>query len=193
MIIPNGDDRYFTMGVDQGLFDFIPIYTCDEYELHHPRLVERMPFQFCITLREEIIRFVTSVPPMLPVEVPDVIDLACFYYCDWESVVAVTDEFVSSRDLEGLREGLRLARADPRRIDEQIQEQLIMLTAALQKLIGAIIGVLQRALCPAVMDYGCVYRLADLRDDGLVVFQLANPTQVFGALEGAEGNRICHG
>jgi hypothetical protein len=193
MIVPNGDDRYFTMGVDQGLFDFIPIYAVEEYDEHYPRILQRMPERFSITLREEIVRFVTSVPPSLHVEVADVIDLACYYYCDWESVVAVTDEFLSSRDLESLRQDLRVALSDPKRIEEQIQEQLIMLTGALQKLIGTVISVLQRFMSPAVSDFGSVYRLADIWDNGLVVFQMCNPTQIHGALEDAEGNRICHG
>lgn len=186
MYIPVSDDRYFTSGTDNNLLQEIPLYEPEQYEEIYAKLSTIMPEMFSINLKEEIMEFTTTAPIQFEIAVDHVIDLACYYYCDWDSVVAVTDEFLHAEIKNKVMRSLTLAHYDTASADAMMQDLIVMLSEALQKFINAIIGVLSRTSAPAIMEYGCCYRLNNIDHFGNVFFILKNPTQVYSELEGDE-------
>lgn len=190
MFIPVTDNRYFTLGVDNLLLEQVSVYTADEYELAYPLISSSMPNIFSANLRDEIELFVTSAPPAFKVPIDDLISLSCYYYNDWESVNAVTDDVIKAEAVENLRKSLLRASYDSVTADEMLQEQIAMLTEALQRFIGVIVGVLSRAGVPAIMDYGSCYRLSNLDNIGNVYFTIRTPSSVYVELDGEEESTI---
>lgn len=183
---PVMDDRYFTLGTDNNILQNVLLYEATQYEQAYPGLCFSKPEMFSINLQDEIAHFITKAPPMFEVNVDCVIELACYYYCDWDSVVAVTDEFIHADVLNKVRTNLISAQYDLAHAEELLQDHIVMLSEALQRFIGVIIGVLSRMGAPAIMDYGSCYRLENITDNGDVYFRLRNPTQVYAELEGEE-------
>lgn len=181
------EDRYFMRGIDHSLLEEVSTYTEYEYEFRYPLIQMSMPQLFSINMLDELNKFMTSVPPHFDVEVEEVIDQACYYYCDWDSVVAVTDEFLNTAIIEEVRVALVQNYESTVRADNVLQDSIAILSSALQTLIAAVIGVLARIGAPAITDYGCCYRLHRIDNSGNVYFNLMNPSQIFQYLE----NDIC--
>lgn len=183
---PVQDDRYFTAGTDNVILQNIPLYDAEQYEQIYPFLFAVKPEIFSINLRQELGQFIASAPPMFGVNADCVIELACYYYCDWDSVVAVTDEFIQADVINKVRDSLIAAHYDVAYAENMLQEYISVLSQALTQFIGVVIGVLSRMGAPAIMDYGCCYRLEQIDDNGNVYFRLRNPTVVYAELEGEE-------
>ncbi|BAW19132.1 hypothetical protein [Ralstonia phage RP31] len=183
MNVPIGDDRYFMQGVDNLLLSEIPVYSDDEYELRWPLIQLSYPQLFSINMLGEMDTFLTSMPQQFEVEIEEAIDLACFYYCDWDSVVAITDEFLNEAIIEEARVGLIRNLGCAVTAETALQDSMAMLTTALQTFLNSIIGVLSRTGAPAIQDYGCIYRLDHIDDFGNVYFRMMNPSQIFYYLE----------
>lgn len=186
MNVPIGDDRFFLMGVDRDILHRTDHYLADEYERAFPLIETTYPRAFSINLRDDIVAFLTSAPPAFKVTVDEVIDLACFYYSDWDSIVAVADEFIQAQTIEDIRQSLRLAGLCTMAVEQQTQTLVIMLSDALKRFLGVIIGMLSRTNAPMIADYGCCYRVGAMFDDGTVLFQLSNPSVVYAYIEDNE-------
>lgn len=185
------DDRYFTAGTDNAILNEVQLYEPEMYEQSYPFIESTMPAKFSVNLYDEIIEFTTKAPPQFEIVIEEVIDLACYYYCDWDSVVAVTDEFLHIEALERARRSLTLANYDVKAAEEILQDMIVMLSDALKRVIGIIVGVLSRANAPAVVDYGSCYRLTGIDPYGNAYFELKNPSVVFATLEGDELRQQC--
>lgn len=186
MYVHIGDDRYFTSGTDNVILQEIELYDSDQYEREYPRISSTMPEIFCVNLQDEILRFMTTASPQFEIDIEDVIDLACYYYCDWDAVVAVTDEFVNDYVLDKVRKSLVLAQYDVKTAEDMLQDLIVMLGEALKHFIGIIIGVLSRAGVPAIMDYGSCYRMKYIDNFNNIFFQLRNPPQVYDEISGED-------
>lgn len=182
-MVPFGDNRYFTAGADNALMQNTELYEVDNYDLMFGMIAQSYPNTICINLREEMDQFLASAPPVFDIKIEEIIELACFYYCDWDSVVAVTDEFLQAQTIEDLRQELAKHIADENALQERVNDTIAVLSQALQRFIGVVIGVLTRANAPAIVDYGCCYRLESIWDNGTVFFQLCNPARVRANLE----------
>jgi hypothetical protein len=183
MMIPIRDKRYFMGGVNSLILQATRVLTAEEYERIFPQIESSYPTLMSINMRDAMETFITNAPPSFNVTVDDVFDCSCFFYSDWDSIVAVTDEFIQAQGVEDVRRWLLQVDPDPEVAEARLQDLILMLDAALKNLISTIIGVLSRANAPAIIDYGCCYRLNSIRNDGTVVFQLSNPSVVYQDIE----------
>lgn len=184
MYVPIMDDRLFTKPIDTNLLTTTPFYTAEEYEQEYPRLTMRMPEMFSINLQDDVIEFITSVPPGFSATIEEVIDFACFYYSDWDTAhMAVIDEFVEVTALNDVRKNLTLACYDFFTAEKELQRQVEMLSDALKKIVNVILGVLARCNVPAIMDFGSCYRLMRVADNGDVYFKMEVPSRVYDEIE----------
>lgn len=184
MFLQITDNRYFTLGVDDILSQNLDAYDVEQYEREYPRISSTMPELFSINLKEEIENFITKAPPQFKITIEQVIELACYYYSDWETMVAVIDEFIQIEVLFEAKKNLILTSLDIDRDTLILEELMGMLSEALTNFIGIIIGMLTRAGIPAIAEYGCCCRLENIDDYGNVYFRLCNPSQVYAELEG---------
>lgn len=185
MYIPITDDRYFTAGTDHEVLFDTPFYTSEEYDEVYPTLVETMPGIFSVNLKEAMTKFATSSPPAFGVSLEEVIELACYYYADWDSVVAVTDELVRTETTHELRKSLTAVFLDVQAAEHELQNQLAMLTESLRDFINIVVGVLSRSNIPSIMDFGCCYRFYQIDNAGNVYFKIAVPEVVYKTVEQA--------
>jgi hypothetical protein len=184
MFVPILDDRLFTKPADTNLFTSTPFHTAEEYEQEYPLLLMRGPELFSINLQDDLIEFITSVPPGFKADIHEVIDFACFYYSDWDTAhMAVLDEFIEANALDEIRRNMMIAHYDFFTAEKELQRQIDMLSDALRKFVNVILGMLARANVPAIMDFGSCYRLFKVDDFGNVFFRLENPTRVYDEVE----------
>jgi hypothetical protein len=181
--VPIKDDRYFTLGVDSNLFESTSLYEANEYEGMYRLTISHMPAIFSINLRHEISQFVISVPPAFDITMHEVIDVACYYYADWDSPVIATDDFIDQQVVHSLREGLLVAGIPPLMVEREVDRQVEMLSETLKNFIGMIIGILTRCDVPAIVDFGSAYRLERIDECGNVFFKITPPEVVYQAIE----------
>lgn len=177
------EGRYFLMGVDPLTLEDVAVYTEDEYEFRWPLIRMSYPEMFSINLFDAMNEFLTSSPQQFDIEIEEAIDLACFYYCDWDSVKAITDDFLNAAVIEEARVSLIRTYGSSDRADSVLQDSIAVMTSALQAFISTVISVLGRVGAPAIVDYGSCYRLDRISDSGDVYFKMRNPCQVFYYLE----------
>lgn len=183
MYVPIKDDRYFTLGIDSNLFQSTPLYEADEYEGMFLLTISHMPAIFSLNLRQEISQFAISVPPAFNITIHEVIDVACYYYADWDSPVIATDDFIDQQIVHSLREGLISAGIPSIMVENEVDRQIEMLSETLRNFIGMIIGVLSRCDVPAIVDFGSAYRLESIDECGNVFFKITPPEAVYQAIE----------
>ena len=179
MSVPITDNRYFTLGVDDALAQEVPCYDSEEYESAFPSLATVLPEMFSLNLKSELEVFLTSSPPQFEVTADRAIDLACYYYSDWETMGVVIDEFIHTEVFQKAEKDMLAVRHLHPEAAAHLDEAMIILSGALTTFIGVIIGMLTRARVPAITEYGCCYRLENIDDFGNVYFRLRNPSQVF--------------
>ena len=179
MSVPITDNRYFTLGVAEDLAPEIPCYDSGEYESAFPSLSTVLPEMFSLNLKNELEVFITTVPPQFEVTADRAIDLACYYYSDWETMVVVIDEFIHTEVFHKAEKEILAARISQPEAVARLENDMMVLSGALTTFIGVIIGMLTRARIPAIAEYGCCYRLENIDDYGNVFFRLRNPSQVF--------------
>lgn len=184
MSVPITDNRYFTLGVDEELSTKIEAYDPEVYEREYPRISTQLPEMFSINLKGEMEVFITSSPPQFEVTVNRAIDLACYYYSDWDTMVVVMDEFIHTEVFHKAEKDTLAARHASPEAAARLEEAMIALSEALTAFVGVIIGMLTRARIPAITEYGCCYRLENIDDYGNVFFRLRNPSQVYADLNG---------
>lgn len=187
MYVTINDDRLHTLGVDNNLLTSVPFYEDCEYEQMYPLLSVTLPEMFSVNLRDAIGQFLSQVNPAFGVTVHEIIDLACYYYSDWDSVVAVTDEFLHVGAIGEMRKHMNAALYDTIAGEIEMQRQIDMLSDAVKQFIGIIIGVLSRNNVPAIMDYGSCYKLTHIDDFGNVYFKMSVPSAVLDAVDNACG------
>jgi hypothetical protein len=183
MFVPITDDRLHTLGVDENKLHEVPFYEDCEYEQAYPILNRLLPEMFSVNLKGPIEQFLAKIPPTFGVTVHEVIDLACYYYSDWDSVVAVTDEFIHVGALQEIRKNMVLAHYDTVTAEAEIQRCIDMLSEAVRELINIVVGMLSRNNVPAIMDFGSSYKLARIDDFGNAYFSMATPSAVYDAVE----------
>lgn len=184
MSIPITDNRYFTLGVDDELARSLDIFDPQEYEREYIRMSIEMPELFSLNLKEEIEILITTSPPRFRVDPDRAIELACYYYSDWNTMVTVIDEFIQTELYMRAEKELILSQDCTPEVIEKLDEEAILVSGALTRFIGVIIGLLTRAGAPAITEYGCCYRLENIDDFGNVFFRLRNPSQVYADLCG---------
>lgn len=184
MFIPITDNRYFTLGVDEELSLKVDAYDPEQYEREYPRISSTMPELFSLNLIGELETFITSAPPQFEVTAERAIELACYYYSDWDTMVVVIDEFIHTEVFFKAEKDTVAARHISPEAAARLEEAMVTLSVALTNFIGVIIGMLTRARIPAITEYGCCYRLEDIDDNGNVFFRLQNPSQVYADLNG---------
>lgn len=184
--IPINDDRFFIGGLDSLIMQSIPTYEEEEYRVLYPEIQRRLFNTFSINMQEAIVEFITTVSPLLHVDIKDVIDLACFYYNDMDSVVSIVDEFVDEKTTNDILNELILAHYDVQAANQLLEAQIAMLTDALRPFIDLITGVLSRAGVPAIFNYGSCYRLFNIDDSYNVYFTIRNPDSVYEELFGSD-------
>lgn len=177
------ETRFFTLGVDDKILQSTGFYNDEEYEAIYPFISNNMPEMFSINLREQIIQFGTTRPPQFNISVQEVIDLACYYYSDTDSIRAVTDEFVDDQALAVIRLQLTKTHADPRTVERILHSQIEMLGEAIKDVISVVISTLSRFGVAAVEDFGSVYRLTNIDDIGNAFFQLQSPDIVTALIQ----------
>ena len=178
MYVPFETTRYFTQGTNHALLLETPFYTEDEYSNVFQLLSSNVPEMFSINLREQIVQYGTTIPPQFNVSIHEVIDLACYYYSDWDCIRAVTDEFVDDQALALLRSQLSKSYSEPKALEAALQFHIEMLSEAVRDIINVVIGVLCRFNVAAVEDFGSIYRLTNIDDTGNVFFQIQSPDVV---------------
>lgn len=183
MYVPITDNRYFTCGVDSTLFESTPLYEANEYEGMYLWMISHMPAIFSLNLRQEISQFIIAVPPAFNITIHEVIDVACYYYADWDSPVIATDDFIDQQIVHSLREGLLLSGIPPLMVEREVDRQVEMLSETLRNFIGMIIGVLSRCDVPAVVDFGSVYRLDNIDVHGNAFFKITPPEVVYQVID----------
>lgn len=184
MFVPILDDRLFTKVVDSKTMTSVPFHTAEEYEQEYPILCMRMPETFSINLQDDILEFITSVPPGFDATIHEVIDFACFYYSDWDTAhMAVIDEFIEVTVLDDLRKRLMLHNYDFFTAEKELQRQVDILSEALKKIINVVLSVLARAGVHSIMDFGSCYRSVNITDNGDVFFKLETPSRVYDEIE----------
>ena len=185
MNLPINEHSYFMLGLDDRITEAVPYYTSAEYEIAHSSILLKMPLLFSINLKKEIVTFITKAPPHFVSNINQVIEIACYYYNDWESVVAVTDEFIQTEVLDKVRNSLVVSYDGNTSIaQERLDDIIAQLATALVEFITTIIDVLSRAGVPGIEDYGSAYRLDCVHDSGDIYFRLHTPEQVRAELEG---------
>ena len=177
------ETRFFTLGVDENILKNTGFYTDEEYDAIYPLISNNMPEMFSINLREQIVQFGTTRPPQFNISVHEVIDLACHYYADGDSIRAVTDEFVNDQALAIMRLQLGKTYLDPRTVEQVLHSQIEMLGEAIKDVISVVISALSRFNVPAVEDFGSVYRLTNIDDIGNAFFQLQSPDIVSALIQ----------
>ena len=95
-----------------------------------------------------------------------------------------------SEVLEKVRKVLLVMEYDYAVAEAFLQQELELLTKALQRFIGIIIGLLSRSGAPSIMDYGCCYRLSNLLDSGTAFFSIRDPSGVYTELEDTDPNTM---
>lgn len=183
MYVAIEDDRYHLQGVDHLKMSNAKVYTDEEYALYYGMLRTSYPDMFSINLFKQMNELLSTVDLAFDIQLEEVIDFACYYYCDWESVVAITDEFISAQCIQDLHSSLLKGLEDPVKASVALAEFVGILNSALQKFITDIISVLSRTSAPAIIDYGCCYRLDGIDDHGNVFFKLQTPDQVYEYLD----------
>jgi hypothetical protein len=182
---PINNTSYFTLGLDDSITQKVPCYTLEEYTATYPNILLTMPVLFSLNLKNEIETFVTKAPPHFVTDIKQVIDMACYYYNDWESVVAVTDDYIQTDVLEKVRYAIAAdCLGDAVLAQKRLDDIIADLATALVEFITSIIGVLSRARSPGVMDCGSAFRLDNVHESGDVYFQLRSPTQLQAEMEG---------
>lgn len=186
MAFPITDNRYFTLGVDNELSKIIDVYDPETYEREYPRISTQFPDMFSLNLKSEMEVLVTSSPQQFEVTAERAIELACYYYSDWDTMIVVIDEFIHTEIFHKAEKDTIALRHIDAEAAARLEEAMIMLSEALTTFIGVIIGLLTRARIPAISEYGCCYRLENIDDYGNVYFRLCNPSQVYIELEGRD-------
>ncbi len=181
---PINDDRFFMGGLDNSILQDIPTYEVDEYRLMYPIIQLRLAHKFSINMQEEITEFITSVSPLLQVDVPAVIDLICFYYNDIDPVISVADEFVDNQKVEEIFNTLVQLHYDTETAQQLLEAQIAVLTDAMRPFIEVITGVLSRVGVPAIYNYGSCYRLSNIDSVYNVFFTIRHPDNVDEELNG---------
>lgn len=183
MYVPFENTRYHTLGSDSKLLEKTALYSDKEYELAYPFILRTKPALFSLNLRDEIAQFLTTAPPAFNATVHEVIDVACYYYSDWDSPMVVTDEFIDDQVLTSMRLQMALLPYTPQEAEDAVQFQIQMLSEALRTFISVIVGALARYGSAAVEDFGSIYRLDNIDEAGNVFFKIIPPDAVFEAVQ----------
>lgn len=185
MLLPFHDNNFFTQGVDYGIMQNVPFYSFEEYESVFLSLLSSSPELISINLRDAILKLSTSYSPTFTVSTHEIIDIACQYYADYDSINAVTDEFVNDQLIASLKLHLKALyqQATNEEIEKQIQLEIDMFSESVKEFMAVIVGALSRYNVPIVEDFGSVYRLTNIDEFGNVFFQLAAPNEIHSVLE----------
>jgi hypothetical protein len=187
MPFPITDDRLHTLGVNLDILHEVPFYEDCEYEQVYPVLSATLPEIFSVNLFKELSQFVSQVLPIWGVTAYEIIDLACFYYSDWDSILLATEDFISAGAMYEVRQNMIAAHYDLVVAEAEIQRQLDMLKEASRELIDIVVGALSRNNVPAIVNFGSSYKLHNIDDFGNVYFKMVTPQAVYDAVD----NQTC--
>lgn len=178
IVNPQSEDDYFRSGINNLILSEMPVYSPGEV-FKNSRLLSNVPQLLTINLSRELSNLHTCLHPELNMDIEDIINMACYYYCDWDSVVAVMDEIISPEQNKKLQDMLVYSS------QEAYDNVMAVMTGGVTQFVAVIIGFLSKANSPAIMNYGSIYRLHSISTSGLVAFLRSSNEDIAYAFDNA--------